>query len=326
LSQAVRAPNVTELFAGRTGTFEFITDPCGIDRLTSGTQYRQANCSTILNGLGIDPTTFNPADDPLSPQNSSIQGATGGNRDLGAETARTWTAGVVLRPRFISGLDLAFDWYNIKLKDAVSTPSAQKLVELCVDQPTIDNPFCAALHRDSRGYIDEFLVLPQNVAQFKTAGLDMALNYRFRPFENFGQFNLHVIGNYLKTLSFIPTPGADLDEDVTEPFSPRYSATGDLTWTSGPVTLNYGLSWFSHTRRSAKEITDANPDRYEEKYLWYKEYWEHEIQASVDVSKKFNFYGGIKNLFDTKPDVGAAGYPISAVGRFFYAGVRIKPF
>jgi len=327
LSRAVRAPNVNELFAGLTGTFEFITDPCGIDQLTSGTQYRQANCATILNGLGIDPTTYDPANDPFSPQNASIQGQTGGNPNLRAEAARTWTAGVVLRPRFIPGFNVAFDWYHIRIKDAVNTPTSQELVENCVDQPTIDNVFCQAITRSSStGYVRTFLVLPQNVAQFKTAGMDMALNYRFAPFRNFGSFNLNVKGNYLKTLQFIPTPGADVDEDVTEPFSPKWSATGDLTWTKGPWSANYGINWYSRTRRSVIELTNANPDLYERKYLWYKEYWEHEAQVSYQVTPKANLYFGVRNLLDTKPDVGAAGYPISAVGRSFYVGVRLKPF
>jgi outer membrane receptor protein involved in Fe transport len=329
LSRAVRAPNVNELFAGLSGTFEFITDPCGIDQLTSGTQYRQANCATLLTGLGIDPTTFDPTNDPFSPENASIQGSTGGNPTLRAEAARTWTAGVVLRPRFIPGLNLAFDWYHIRIKDAINTPSSQELAELCVDQPTLDNIYCQGVTRStSTGYVSTFLVLPQNVAQFKTAGLDMALNYRFAPFRNFGSFNLNVKGNYLKTLQFVPTPGADVDEDVTEPFSPKWSATGDLTWTSNNkrLVLNYGINWYSRTRRAPIELTDANPDLYAPQYKWYKEYWEHEVQASYDVTKKVNMYFGIRNLLDTKPDVGAAGYPISAVGRSFYVGVRLKPF
>jgi len=48
--------------------------------------------------------------------------------------------------------------------------------------------------------------------------------------------------------------------------------------------------------------------------------------VSYQVTPKANLYFGVRNLLDTKPDVGAAGYPISAVGRSFYVGVRLKPF
>jgi hypothetical protein len=60
--------------------------------------------------------------------------------------SRTWTAGVVLTPRFVPGLQVSFDWYDIKLKQAINTVEAQQLAELCVDQPTINNQFCSAIH------------------------------------------------------------------------------------------------------------------------------------------------------------------------------------
>jgi iron complex outermembrane receptor protein len=326
-SQAVRAPNVSELFGGTSGTFEFIADPCGIDRLTSGTSTRAANCAAALSALGVDPATFDPANDPSSPQNASILGETGGNPNLGEETAKTWTAGIVLRPRFIPGLNVAFDWYNIKLKNAVNTPTAQELVELCYDQPTLDNVYCDAIGRSSlTGFVNDYHVGPENVANFATEGLDVAFNYRFKPFRDFGTFNLKINGNYLRKLEFIPTPGAEVDSDVTEFNRPKYSATGDLTWTKGPLTLNYGINWFSHTRRSVKELTDANPDRFDPRYKYYKEYWDHQFQIAYSVDPRMSIYAGVNNLLDTKGSVGVAGYPNSGVGRFFYVGVRLKPF
>ena len=326
-SQAVRAPNVNELFAAPNGGFFFITDPCGIDQLTSGTPSRAANCAAALTALGIDPATFDPENDPLSPENASIQGTVSGNEDLNEETAKTWTAGLVLRPRFIPGLNLALDWYDIKIKDAVNTPTANELVDLCYDQPTLDNVYCDALGRSSvNGYINDFNLRPENVASFDTEGLDIALNYRFAPFTNFGSFNLKVNANYLHKLNFIATPGASVDKDVTEVNRPRYSATGDLTWTKGPLTINYGINWFSKTRRFVKETTDANPDIVEKKYLRHKEYWEHQAQVAFNVEERMTFYLGVNNLLDRKPGVGITGYPNNAIGRFFYAGVRLTPF
>ena len=326
-SQAVRAPNVTELFSGASGGFFFITDPCGIDQVTSGSASRAANCAAALSAIGIDPDTFDPAGDATSPQNSSIQGTVSGNRNLREETARTWTAGLVLRPRFIPGLNLAFDWYDIKLKDAVNTPTANELVNLCYDQPSLDNVYCDSISRSTvTGYVNEFALTPENVASFDTEGLDVAFNYRFAPFSNLGSFNLKVNANYLHKLQFIATPGAEIDNQRELANRPKYSATGDLTWTNGPLTLNYGVNWFSKTRRFTRGVTEANPDRVAPEYIWYKEFWEHQVQAALDIDGRFNAYFGVNNLFDTKPDVGIAGYPNSAVGRFFYTGVRIKAF
>lgn len=323
-SRAVRAPNIAELYAGQSATGAFIEDPCDDDYIDQGTSFRQANCEAVLGALGIDLADFNPSGDATSPENSSIAGLEGGNPDLIEETAKTWTAGVVLRPRFIPGLNLAFDWYDIKLKDAVAYATAQDIVDLCVDQPSLDNVYCALIERDpDTGYVSDFTVTPNNVASFKTAGMDMTLNYRFQP-GNLGTFNFRLVGGYLHRLQYIPTVGADVDDDRQEPFAPKFQANGDLTWTKGGLTLNYGINWFSKTRRFEKEVTDVDPDIVEKKYLWFKERWEHDVQAAYAVNERFNIYAGANNLWNQKPDVGASSYPISKVGRQLYVGVRTK--
>jgi outer membrane receptor protein involved in Fe transport len=327
ISQAVRAPNLGELFGAPAGTFEFIPDPCGIDRITDGASFRQANCLAALNALGINPTTFDPNGDPISPTGTAQKGQTSGNRDLREETARTWTAGGVLRPRFIPGLQLAADWYDIRIRNAVNTPTAAQVAELCYDQPTLDNVFCDQISRDPlTGYFSDFTVSPANVANFDTEGLDVALNYRLRPGGGLGSFNFRVNGNYLHKLEFIPSPGAEVDNDRGEAGAPKYSATGDITWSLGRLTLNYGVNWFSKTLRFSNERTRDDPDIVAPEYLYFKERWEHEAQASFNVNDRFNIYGGVNNLFDTKPDVGSASYPVSSVGRFFYVGVKAKVF
>ncbi|WP_343520089.1 TonB-dependent receptor [Sphingomonas sp.] len=328
LGQAVRAPNLGELFSAPSGTYQFIPDPCGIDRITDGTATRQANCNAVLGALGIDPTTFDPAGDAISPENTSLLGRAGGNRELQEESARTWTAGVVLRPRFIPGLQIAADWYDIRIRQAINTPSAQELAELCVDQPTIDNVYCANLSRDpTTGYISNFLVQPANVASFDTEGLDVVMNYRVTP-GSFGTFNLRVAANYLHKLQFVPTPGAEVDDDRLESGAraPKFSGTADLTWTYDNFSLNYGINYFSKTLRYSREQVEADPDITSAEFMYIKPRWEHQLQLSVNAGENFTFYAGANNLFDSKPDWGLPNYPVSSVGRYLYAGFKAKVF
>jgi outer membrane receptor protein involved in Fe transport len=326
--QAVRAPNLGELFTSPSGTYEFIADPCGIDRINDGTSTRQANCAAQLSAIGRSIAGFDPNADPISPANTSLLGRAGGNRALQEEKARTWTAGVVLRPRFIPNLQLAVDWYDIRIKQAINTPTAQELVELCVDQPTLSNGYCTSIRRDPlTGYISDFLVTPANVANFKTAGLDVVLNYRL-PTDSLGTFNLRLAGNYLHKLQFVPSPGAEIDNDLKESGAraPQYSGNADLTWKLGNFSLNYGVAYFSKTLRYTREQTEAQPDITSAEFLYIKPRWEHDMQASWDVGNRYNFYVGVNNLFDTKPDVGLSNYPVSSIGRAFYAGFKAKVF
>ncbi len=323
-SKAVRAPNIGELYSGQSQTFEFITDPCLPAELQHGTQYRAANCSALLTALGANPATY---DDSRS---TNIPGFSGGNPSLSEEEATTWTAGVVLQPRFLPGFSLRADWYDIKLKNAINQVSSQELADLCVDQPTLNNPFCANITRQNgaagtadAGNIIGFTVIPQNVAQFRTAGLDINLNYTLRT-SKVGTFNLSVIANYLDRLEFIGTPGADVTNSRGQIGAPKYTVNADLSWKLDNFRLAYGILWTDKTLRYSNQAVAGDPDIVAPQYLYIKELWQHDISMNLDVTDRFQIYGGVRNLWNQKPDIGTLAAPISAVGRFGYVGARVK--
>lgn len=325
-SQAVRAPNITELFSPLQGTFQFLDDPCDPTFIGEGTQYRVANCQAVLTNVGLTPAqiaNFSPATD--AEQSTSQPGLTGGNPNLKEETARTWTAGVVLRPTFLPGFSLTADWYNIKLKNAINTPDVNDVFKLCVDQPTIVNPFCGQFTRNpTNGFINSFTVQAQNVAAFTTSGLEVGLSYQLET-TRLGTFNLAINGGYLDDLTFVATVGGVPEQQKGRTYRPKYIGTGDLTWTNGPLTINYGLSWQDKTQRFTDQQLQGNPDLSDSKYFLYKERWEHDLRLSLDVNEQFNFFGGVNNFTNQKPDVAAnAGIPVSVIGRYLFAGARIK--
>jgi iron complex outermembrane recepter protein len=321
-AQAVRAPNIAELFSPQTSTSNFITDPCDINELNNGKSTREANCAELLTGLGIDPTTFTPSNTPQA--TLYTLGTFGGNRDLTEETAKTWTAGVVLRPEFVPGLSVSLDWYDIEIEDAINTAEAEELAQLCVDQPTIDNAFCPGITRDpATGYIVGFTVRPENVASFRTAGLDMNFDYRLST-DHLGDFKFRLVGGYLHRLEFISSPGAEVDNDLDEQYKPKFSATLDASWTHGPLTVAYGINWFSETDRFVSEILAGDPDYSDPRYFKVRQKWEHEISAAYDVNDSINIYAGVNNLFDAKPAFEYSSYPVSAMGRYYYLGARFN--
>ncbi len=335
-SEAVRAPNIGELFQPSSGTFGFVTDPCDFRRINEGKDSRPANCAAILGGLGLSPAqiaAFSPSTDPEN--STSRRGETTGNLLLSEESARTWTAGVVLRPRFLPGFAASFDWYNIRIKGAINTATPTQLAELCVDQPTIDNQFCANIFRaPGTGFVlgdgDDplrqigFRQQPQNVAAFRTSGADFSVSYSFRPSDSFGKFGISLVGGYLNTITFVPTIGADLDNDILETDNPRWRGSGEITWDKDGFTLGYTVNWFSKTRRFVTETLQGNPDISDPSFFFIKEKWEHDVRAEYDINDRFSIYGGVNNLADEKPDFADLSYPVSGIGRFFYTGVKVK--
>lgn len=333
-SQAVRAPNIGELFQPTSGTFLRMVDPCDINNRNKGTQYRAANCVALLEGLGLNATqisSFSPSS--IQELGTTRRGEFSGNRDLAEEQAKTWTAGVVLQPRFIPGLTMTFDWYNTRIKGAINTPTATELADLCVDQPTIDNIYCDNLFRETgTGYFlgagDDaqkriaFIVRPDNVATFETAGADFTVNYVLPLSDKLGRLNFNLTGGYLDKISFVPTLGADLDEDVLESYNPRWRGNASLTWSLQNVSVNYGVNYWSKTRRYTTETLAGEPDISDPKYFFVKRKMEHDIRASVSVDERFQFFGGVNNLYNEKPSFGELSYPVSAIGRYFYFGIK----
>ena len=335
-SQAVRAPNIGELFLPQSGTFGFVTDPCDVTRINEGTSTRAANCATILSGLGLTPlqiANFSPSTDAQN--TTSRRGLFGGNLGLIEETAKTWTAGVVIRPSFIPGLTLNFDWYDITIRNAVNTPTSTELAELCVDQPTVDNRFCNNIFRaQGTGFVlgdgndpqqrIGFILGPENVARFKTAGADFGVRYAFSPSASLGNIALSLTGGYLDSISFVPSIGAEVDDDLREAYNPRWRGAANVNWKIDNFSINYGVTYFSKTRRFVTEQLDANPDIADPKFFFYKERWEHDLRAAFELDNGFEFYGGVNNILDEKPSFDQLSYPVSGVGRFIYVGAKVK--
>ena len=316
--KAVRAPNIGELFQPALGTQAFFTDPCTPQEINNGTQYRAANCATTLAAVGATVS-------PSLQTGSLINGTASGNPNLNPERATTWTAGVVLRPRFLRGLTASFDWFDITLKDAINTVDAGSLANLCVDSPTAPNQFCDAIVRaQGTGIISNFTVGALNVAQFRSAGLDMNIDYLLRT-ARAGTFDLRLVAGYLNRLQLIGIPGAPVDNQLDQPFAPKWTANVSPTWTLGGLSVNYNLRWHDATRAFSRTATAANPDVAEKRYLRFDALWQHDVQVQYRLDNGFAFYGGVTNLTDQQPDPAsyATNVPISPIGRFLYVGAKI---
>jgi len=320
--RSVRAPNIAEIFRPRTGFADFISDPCYLGQRNQGTQFRDANCRALITAAGGNPATFNDINNP--DRDVNIPGSQQGNALLRPEVARTWTAGVVLRPRFVPRLQLALDWYDIRLRDAISQASPSTIAALCVDQPTTANPFCATISRRSgTGYINGFVVQPENVAAFRTAGLEGNLSYAIDA-GRVGNFDLRLVGGYLHRLEQVATPGAEVENNVDRPFRPKYTLTFSPTWTTGPLSVAYNLRWQNGVRRFSRFATDDNPSFVDPQYFRFEELWQHDVQVAIRASDQFSWYAGVNNIGDQKPGIGFdTNVPVSPVGRYFYAGARI---
>jgi outer membrane receptor protein involved in Fe transport len=325
---AVRAPNIGELFAPQQTLYSTVGDPCDKNNVNAGTSYRPANCQALFNALGVP---YTPGVTDLSTA-GTIKTFVSGNSDLAPESARTLTLGFVVQP--IPGLSFSADWYRVVITNAITAPEGQQIADKCVDLSSINNAFCGLVTRDpNAGVPGQITLLTEkqiNVASYETAGVDFDLSYRFDPRDfgvedDYGLFDLHLIGNYLNSLYLTPLQGEKPEYQVAESLesAPKWQMSFDLNWTYGDFDVRYSLDWFSRTLRYTHIVMNAAPDRVSEQYKYYPAKNVSNIQVGYRFAEEYRAYFGLNNLFYQKPGPGSSGYPIDPLGRVFYFGLTI---
>ena len=120
--------------------------------------------------------------DPLS---AGFPGTTGGNSALTEEVADTVTYGVVLQPRFVPGLTLSVDYWDIEIEDAIVAISAQNIVNGCYDSPSLSNAFCPLITRNpaadsaQNGGLTSLNQTQLNFGAVEAKGYDLGALYQF---------------------------------------------------------------------------------------------------------------------------------------------------
>ena len=118
--RAVRAPNVVELFTAQGfNLFDLPGDPCGVDsdRPTGDAPRTRASRWRACSGVRRPGPTGRSLDSPAG-QYNFLQG---GDLDLVPEESDTYTYGVILQPRFLPKLAMSIDYFDIEIKDTIST-------------------------------------------------------------------------------------------------------------------------------------------------------------------------------------------------------------
>jgi outer membrane receptor protein involved in Fe transport len=333
---AVRAPNVGELFAPQQRLFNTVNDPCDSTEVNAGTPFRQANCIALFQQLGLP---YDPATANLS-TGSTIPVLTSGNATLRPESARTFTAGVVITPPD-SNFVFTADWYNVAITNAIVAPTPQQIADECVDLSSIDNPFCASVSRFTTpgsqfpGAVSSVTSTEINVASYVTAGLDVSATYQAETQDWFGDdygvVTFHLVGNYLDKLSTTPLPHQKAVESsgtVTGGLdglpTPKWSGNFDILWNIEQWTFDWNISATASTLNEADRTTLlADPNRYAETFKRVPGVFTHDIQVNYEAKPGWNVYAGINNLLYQKPAIGFQTTPVDPLGRFFYAGIRI---
>ncbi|QZH73862.1 MAG: TonB-dependent receptor [Erythrobacter sp.] len=332
-SQAVRAPNISELFDPQQGTTFRPSDPCDASQIdvldAAAAQLRQANCIAAFQALGASAEDYSTGgvydyEDPLT---ARFSGTSGGNPNLSEETAKTYTFGTVITPRFIPGLVVSVDYYNIEIEDAIAAVSSQDIVNSCYDAAGFPNQFCDLFTRNGTEGSPTFLgftFLEQtqlNFGRIETAGIDGAVAYSF----DIGEFDIgaRAAVNWVDYIDrfFDPTDPTANNPGLREEQRPEWAGVGSLSVGYGPITLRYGLQYVDSTAFAGIEIETAEAQVGAAGFA--DEYFIHDVSLTYDADE-FSVYGGVNNLTDEQPYPTNFSYPVNPYGTYFFLGVTLR--
>lgn len=336
---AQRAPDLAEVYSPPRDDNDTTLDPCdGVRVTTAGTL--AANCraepgiAAAIAAAGV----YEQETDNLNSPNA-------GNLSLKEETARTITLGAVLSPPGIPGLNLSFDYYRIKIKDAIDAYDAFVILDQCYNDADFpNNDFCPEIVRNNQnGQIQQIIQRQQNLNRTTVSGFDVHLDYRFdldRLVNLPGRIELradwsHEIEN--ETLFTAVGGVLELDDDLGEIAFPQDQVRARIGYELGGAEIQWRTRWLGPAVATNERVQQAEEDGIANPlFLRYGDYWRHDIYASFRARSWANmrFYAGINNLFNNAgPDVPEGATPeavggfiptYGVVGRTGYVGVELK--
>lgn len=313
-ARAVRAPNVQDLFGGRSTGFPAVIDPCS-DRGTVASRTAALQALCIASGVPAA-NVFTRAVQP----NSQIQADFGGNPNVNEETSDTYTIGVVIQPSFIPRLSITADYFNIKVEDTIGVLAggANTALALCYNTiQDLNNPICqvfagtrapsGAIGQTQGGANPQFT--SANVGLLETSGMDIQVDYNLPLFDT-ARLSFFYLGTLLEeysstTIAAIPERESFFEGTFGQPI---YRHTSRLTYSDGP--MQFSLRWRFEGKTQSARIRNVfngttrigtDPALIAKPYLGAFSYFD--LTASYDVTENFSFTAGVNNLFDKQPPV-----------------------
>ena len=268
-------------------------------RLTRSRDIRAPNLQELFQSGAVTNTLVN---DPVNANTPIRAFATvRGNPGLTPENADTLTAGIVLRPSFLRGFRASVDYYDIKIKDAIATNSAQFIVDRCFAG---DAQFCTAITRNSSNVITGISLQPFNALQEQARGVDIEVSYT-TPAAG-GTLDLRVLANYVDRLNIVlPTSVITRAGEVSNNVGaaegvPHWRGTATATYDNSALTAQLrgrligGAVFDDNWGPTVIDKRTVPAIFYLDAYLGIK---------TSSIAPKSEFFLAVDNLLNTDPPV-----------------------
>ncbi|SLJ91255.1 TonB-dependent receptor plug domain-containing protein [Novosphingobium mathurense] len=270
-------------------------------------------------------TSNSPAIDPRNLQPISVSTFTSGNAGLVPEKADTFSAGVVVQPRFLPGFSLSVDYFDIKIDGAISQLALQPILNGC---QAGDQNLCGFITRDATGKPVSVTSSYFNFQQIRTNGIDIEAAYRADlrrlGIASGGTLTLRGLANRLGKYD-IGNAGVITNAlgDINVFTLPRWTLDLSALYERGGTTLGMDASYLGSGNYQNSLIGQLQNNHIEG--VWYLNL-SAEQEIGWGEGRTFTLYGRIDNLLNREPPFGfgGGGGNYDRYGRFFKVGVRVR--
>lgn len=341
-----RAPNVGELFSSATGTqIQIGNPPSGGDPCDSRNPTFSGANSSQLRALCVATGVPAAIASNYIAQTVAVPATNSGNMRLNEESAVTKTVGIVYSPKFnsalLSTLSLSVDFYDIRIKDVISTVAGNIALNRCYNvggsnaSYSAADQFCQLIHRSTlTGEIDNIALPYLNLGGLKTRGVDVQVDWGIDLGElgigTDASLSFKSVVSYLESYQRKDLPGTPFVEyagtiDYTNTLPlPKWRWLNSAMLSVGKVDL--GIRW-KHMNAMKDVSTAINAAS---TVQGVKAYDTFDLTGNVEVTDKLELRAGITNLTDRQP-YAVGGTPsqtlpdiYDVVGRSFFIGFRAK--
>jgi outer membrane receptor protein involved in Fe transport len=333
ISQVFRAPNLDQLYDGRSISQPNFNDPCnGLDpadiaQHANACQYTQY----------ATPPPYKASGQQV---NSYYSGSTVLGGGLRPEHGKSVDFGLVYNPSWAPGLNTSLDFWHIYLYDTLVPLSPTIVVDSCFNNNA--SPLCSFIHRYDNttqvpgqvNYIDGPVY---NLGTLSTSGIDFTANYKIPHFDmggfNPGDFKLGLATSYTATFNNNATPGSP--GSTVDKYAGTWSAQfGNVSHWRGTLTLGWNRGdWDAQWRtRYISPVTALSADAFTHANLQVASVVYSDVQLGLAVpTLHTRFDVGVDNVFDKLPPLiyqNGQGNTDSAtydmMGRYYWARATLK--
>jgi outer membrane receptor protein involved in Fe transport len=305
--KATRAPNVGELFAPVTsGLDNAELDPCSIENAGN----IDAALTALCISTGMTAAQVGAVSDIVVGQ-INVSSGSNPNALPDAETAKTFTAGVVWSPEFetVKRALVSVDYYDIDVNGYIGTNTPQEVLDGCYVLGIAEQ--CALITRIGGGLTisgSGIQAQTTNLSYLRTRGVEATYSFGF-DFDDFGTLDFSGSINKYLEIESLSSPVSSVI-DCKGVFGSNCNPQHDLrasqraTWSMDDVSVSLLWRYFSKIEREAAA--------YESTFAAFREipsYSYFDLFASYRVSEIVSVSFGIDNLLNKEAPVvgGQAG-------------------